>query len=357
MFRKSLIKPDGRSLQLYSRKEIKNQIVATNPKHGPIDAKPHLRWHPLRKEWVIYASHREGRTFLPPPEYSPLNPSNDPGFPTELPKGDYEVAVFENLYPSMKLFNEETKFTKFQASEGQCEVIVFTQESQSHFKNLDTEHIQLILEVLAERTQVLAKDKRIKYVMPFENRGIEMGVTLHHPHGQIYAYSFIPPVVDQIEKSMKEYYIEKGNTLIHDMIINEIKTGERVILENDEMIAFIPECARYPYETWITSKKAHSWLHQLNADELFSLAHILKKIVTKYDNLWERPFPYLMIFYQAPVDEANYDHFHFYIQITPPYRGKDRLKFLAGTELGAGVFVNDSLPEEKAAELRAIKIE
>jgi UDPglucose--hexose-1-phosphate uridylyltransferase len=275
-----------------------------------------------------------------------------------MPVGDYEVAVFENLYPSMKLdLTEINKIDeKRRISLGACEVVVFTQDPLAHLKNLETSHIKLILEVLAERTQVLGQDKRIKYVMPFENRGVEMGVTLHHPHGQLYAYPFIPPVVQTIDKSMREHFQDKGSTLLHDMIINELKNGERIILENDHAIAFIPECARYPYETWISCKKPHSWLFQLDQDELLGMADILKKLVTIFDKLWDRTFPYLMIFYQAPLDDDNYDYFHFYIQITPPYRSRERLKYLAGTELGAGVFVNDSLPEDKAAELRSVKI-
>lgn len=169
-----------------------------------------------------WPAHREGRTFLPPTEYSPLNPSNNPKFPTELPVGDYEVAVFENLYPSMKLGVEMFEINSGKKpSEGECEVVVYTQDPSTHLRNLDVGHIKLILEVLAERTTVLGKDKRIKYVMPFGNRGVEMGVTHHHPHEQIYAYPFIPPIVQTFQTSMNEYYHEKGRTLLHDMILEE----------------------------------------------------------------------------------------------------------------------------------------
>jgi len=358
MYKKHLKKPDGRALYLYSNTPIADDIVPTNPVNNGPRATPHQRWHPLRKEWVIYASHRQDRTFLPPKNYSPLAVSINKDFPTEMPVGDYEVAVFENLFPSLNLTTEEAPklSVKTQPSKGVCEVVVFTQDPESSLGSLPRKRIELILEVIAERTLELGKNPEVQYVLPFENRGTEMGVTLHHPHGQIYSYSFIPPVQAEFLKSMEEHWNETGGGLIEEIIKNEKEDGRRIIIETDSIICFIPAFARYPYETWITPKRRIQFMHELTKIELYELSSVLKELLTKFDNLWQKPFPYLMTINQAPV-KGNYPYAHFFFQITPPYRTKDRLKYLAGTELGAGIFVNDSLPEEKARELKDIVVE
>lgn len=359
MFKKTLKKPDGRTLNLYSRNPIPEGIVATNPNHEDINATPHMRWHPLRQEWVIYASHRQNRTFLPPKDYSPLAISTMKDFPTEMPQGNYEMAVFENLFPSMN-FNTAAApklGVDTKPSTGICEVVVFTQDPDSSLGDLPLSRVHLVLQVWADRTKELGAKDVIEFVMPFENRGIEMGVTLHHPHGQIYAYSFIPPVQALIMKSMSDFYQKNKKSLLEDMIQTESREGTRVLFETEHAIAFIPVCARYPYETWIAPKKSTAFLHELTKEQMHDLALVLKTVLMKFDKMWDKPFPYLMTLFQAPTDGAAHPDKHLHFLITPPYRTKDRLKFLAGTELGAGVFVNDSLPEEKAAELKAINVE
>lgn len=359
MFRKTLKKPDGRTLHLFSRNPIPEGIVPTNPKHDDINATPHMRWHPLRQEWVIYASHRQNRTFLPPKNYSPLAVSTMKDFPTEIPEGNYEIAVFENLFPSMNFHTTPGPklSVETQPSTGICEVVVFTQDPEASLGDLPLSRVLLVLEVWANRTKELGNIKEIQYVMPFENRGVEMGVTLHHPHGQIYAYSFIPPVQTLIIKSMKDFYLTKKKSLLEDMIETESKEGTRVLFETEHAIAFIPVCARYPYETWIAPKKSRAFLSELTKEEMHDLALVLKTVLMKFDKLWDRPFPYLMTLFQGQTDGESHPDQHLHFLITPPYRTRDRLKYLAGTELGAGVFVNDSLPEEKALELKAVKVE
>lgn len=359
MFKTTLKKPDGRSLYLYSSRPIPEGIVPTNPAGDGPKATPHMRWHPLRQEWVIYAAHRQNRTFLPPKDYSPLSVSKSSDFPTEMPEGDYEVAVFENLFPSMNLTTEETPRLSVPTAPatGVCEVIVFTKDPDSSLGALPLPRIQLVLEAIGERTIELAKHEKVHYVMPFENRGVEMGVTLHHPHGQIYAYSFIPPVQAKMLESMKRHFDQHGEGLLQRIIKDEQSEDKRVIHESKHTIAFLPIFARYPYETFIVPKRPVQYLFELNQEELKDLALTLKTVLMKFDALWDRPFPYLMTFFQAPVDGAHYPEAHLCFQITPPYRTRDRLKYLAGTELGAGVFVNDSNPEDKALELKAVKVE
>ncbi len=234
MFKKILTKPDGRALYLYSRKEIPDNIIATSPKHEGMKASPHMRWHPLRREWVIFAGHRQNRTFLPPKDFSPLSVSKNPDFPTEMPVGDYDVAVFENLFPSMNETTTEAPELGVPTApaKGICEVVVFTQDSDSSLGELPLDRVELVLKVWAERTVELAKHESIHYVMPFENRGVEMGVTLHHPHGQIYAYSFLPPVQERVLESMKAH--PRGK-LLEEIIQSEMKNKERVIVETENI--------------------------------------------------------------------------------------------------------------------------
>jgi UDPglucose--hexose-1-phosphate uridylyltransferase len=316
-----------------------------------------MRWHSLRQEWVVYASHRQNRTFLPPKDYSPLAVSLNPDFPTEMPAGEYEVAVFENLFPSLSPGAKEAPelIVPSRPADGSCEVVVFTQDADASLGGLPLAHIEMVLKVFAERTKAMAA-KNIAYALPFENRGVEMGVTLHHPHGQIYGYPVVPPVPAQMAASMASHWRNTGRGLLADQLAEEERDGRRMIVKGEEASAFIPVCARYPYETWIMPHRPVAYLDELRDSELASLARTLKTMLLKLDGLWQRPQPYLMLFYQAPCDGAAHPEFHSHIQIYPPYRSKDRLKFLAGTELGGGMFVNDSLPEEKAAELQAVEV-
>lgn len=357
MYKKTLQKPDGRSLYLYSDSPIQDDIVPVNPVNDGQRPSPHQRWHPLRREWVIYASHRQNRTFLPPKDYSPLAVTKSKDFPTEMPQGNYQVAVFENLFPSLNMMTEEAPALSVptQPSKGICEVVVFTQDPDSSLGHLPRKRIELILRVLGERTKELGKNELIKYVLPFENRGVEMGVTLHHPHGQIYSYSFIPPVQERFLESMKKYWEENQRGLLEKIIQDEKEDGSRVIIETEHVICFIPVFARYPYETWITTKRRIGFIHEMTDEEYLDFSSVLKSLLLKFDNLWQRPFPYLMTINQAPL-KGKHEYAHLFFQLTPPYRTKDRLKFLAGTELGAGIFVNDSLPEEKARELKDVEV-
>ena len=359
MIRKDFVKPDGRKLQLYSRRPISDSIQATNPPHADYTPDPQMRWHPLRGEWVIYAAHRQERTFLPPKEYSPLAVTKSPAFPTELPAGDYDIAVFENLFPSLSPFASTAPklASETKPAKGVCEVVVFTQNPDISLGLLSVDEIKLVLEVLGDRTRELGARPEIQYVLPFENRGVEVGVTLHHPHGQIYSYPFIPPVPHRMCALQKSYFEKHQHTLLEKFIKDEETDGRRILINENLVQAFVPSCARYAYETWIVPKRPVSWIYEMNDAELTAMAKALKTILLKFDKMWDKPFPYLMAFYQAPTDGLKHSDVHAHIQIYPALRSKDKLKFLAGTELAGGVFVNDSFPEDKAAELRNIVVE
>lgn len=358
MYSQKLLKPDGRKLTLYSRSPIEEGIKAPSPSDEPIQANPHLRWHPLRGEWVAYASHRQGRTFMPPPEYNPLAPTSDPKFPTELPQGRYDVAVFDNRFPSMIVGASDPPISIVDTlpANGACEVVVFTQDPHAYLSTLPLDHLELLLQVWGDRTRVLGEYPQIKYVLPFENKGVEMGVTLLHPHGQIYAYPFVPPVPARMLEMQQAYYQEHQRGLLQDLIQKEIQDNQRIIYLDEEAIAFVPACARYPYEVWVAPIEPVATLLELTEKQRKGLARALKTVTQKYDGLWNRPFPYLMAWFQAPTDGNPHPEAHLHAEFYPPYRTSDRLKYLAGTELAASMFANDALPEEKAKELQAVVV-
>lgn len=353
-----LVKPDGRKLTLYSRQPIDPAIQAPSPGNEPIQASPHLRWHPLRGEWVAYASHRQGRTFMPPPEYNPLAPTIDPHAPTELPQGRYDVAVFENRFPSMIPSAHDAPQTIVETlpANGACEVVVFTQDPNTSLSQLPLDHLDLLLQVWGDRTRVLGSQPQIQYVLPFENKGVEVGVTLHHPHGQIYAYPFVPPVPTRMLEQQQIYYDKHQRGLLQDLIQNEIEDAQRILYRDDEAVAFVPVCARYPYEVWVAPIQPVATFMNLSASQRSSLAKALKTVTLKFDGLWQRSFPYLMAWFQAPIDGRLHPEAHLHAEFYPPYRTCDKLKYLAGTELAAGMFANDALPEEKAKELQAVAV-
>ncbi len=316
-----------------------------------------LRWNPLLGEWLATATVRQDRTFLPPKDFCPLCPTKPGGFPTEIPAPDYDIVVFENRFPSLSLNPPEPAiagddFYKTEKSFGQCEVVVYTPNHNSSLAREPVEQIYKLVQVWCDRFRDLAAYEFVKHVFIFENKGEAIGVTLNHPHGQIYAYPFIPPKIErQIEQSRK-HFSETKRHLFDDIIAAEKKDGRRIVAENDSFVAYVPFFARYPYETHITAKRNVPDLTRFSNDERMDLAEILKQILAAFDRLFDVSFPYIMALQQAPTDGENYEFYRFHIEFYPPLRTATKLKYLAGSESGAGMFINDTLPEEKAAELR-----
>jgi UDPglucose--hexose-1-phosphate uridylyltransferase len=359
MHKRILIKPDARQLTLYGRRPIPEGLCAPSPSVVPHRPTAHLRWHPLRGEWIAYASHRQNRTFLPPPEYSPLASSCDEINPTEVPEGDYDVAVFDNLFPALTRHAADPPdlIVPTRPGLGACEVVVFTQDPASSLGRLPLWHIELIVDVWADRYEELSRRDDVEYVFPFENRGVEVGVTLHHPHGQIYAYPFVPPVPARELEQQRAFYDRERRGLVQDLIERECREGTRMLYEGSEAVAFMPVCARYSYEVWVAPRRPAASFAGLNAAERRDFARALKTVLLKFDGLWNRPFPYILAFHQAPADGQAHPEAHLHGEFYPALRMPDRLKYLAGSEIGAGVFTADTLPEEKAAELRAVVID
>ena len=317
-----------------------------------------LRWHPLLGEWVATATHRQNRTFLPPPDFCPLCPTRDPALPTEIPAEDYDIVVFENRFPSLSSTPPEPAIEgsgmfAVRPAIGVCEVIVYSPVHTTTLARESLEKIDRLIQVWIDRTRELASLDLVDYVFIFENKGEQIGVTLHHPHGQIYAYPFIPHVLERELAGFRAHREQTGNCLLCDVIDKERADGRRVVAENDSFIATVPFFARYPYEIHIMSRRHFGLLTEIDRKERLELALMLKMILVAYDKVFDISFPYIMALHQAPTDGAEHDY-HFHIEFYPPLRTATKLKFLAGSEAGAGMYINDTLAEEKAIELRAL---
>jgi UDPglucose--hexose-1-phosphate uridylyltransferase len=315
-----------------------------------------LRWHPLLGEWVATATDRQERTFFPPDGYCPLCPTAAGGFPTEVPAPEYDIVVFENKFPSLQQHPpapsvEGTALEPVAPARGACEVVLYTPDHHATLAEATVERIEHLIRVWRDRTRELGARDDIAHVFPFENKGAEIGVTLDHPHGQIYAYPFVPPVVAAEIARAVSHRSETGRCLFCDVRDREIDDGRRLLARENGWVAYVPFFARYPYETHLVATRCVRALPDLDRSEVRGLALLLKRVLIGFDGLFARSFPYVMAVHQGPSKgDAPY---HLHLEFYPPLRSATRIKYLAGSESGAGMFINDTLPEETAARLRA----
>jgi UDPglucose--hexose-1-phosphate uridylyltransferase len=317
-----------------------------------------LRWHPLLQEWVITSTERQDRTFLPPKDYCPLCPERPGGAPTEIPESTYRVVTFLNKFPSLrpdppKPAVEPAEIYPVEPAQGVCEVVVYTPEHDSTLTQRSVDEIEELIYVWRDRYTELAALDYVRYVYIFENKGEAIGVTLNHPHGQLYAFPFIPPRLERELSAQQEHRDRTGRCLVCDIVATERAEPRRLVLESESFYAGIPFYARYPYEVHVWAGRHRASLAELSGAEVRDLARTLKRVMLKYDNLWGLSMPYMMILKQLPTDGRGPEADHFRIEFYPPLRTATKLKYLASVESGAGTFINDTLAEEKAAELRA----
>ena len=317
-----------------------------------------LRWDPTLKEWVAYATHRQDRTFLPPAEYCPLCPTEPGGFPTEVPRESYDIVVFENKFPSYAPDAPEpdepgTVLTPTAPGRGVCEVVLYSEDHGATLAGMSEERIRNLVEVWADRYEELGARKEVEYVFIFENKGEAIGVTLHHPHGQIYGYPFVPPRPAKELGAARDHRGAHGSCLHCDLLAEEHADGRRVLYKGEHFTAFVPFYAHYPYEVHLYTRRCVPSMAELEAPEHRDLARVLKKLLTGYDALFGFSLPYMMVMHQAPTDGRDHGGVaHFHVEFYPPNRTAEKLKYLAGSETGAGAFIMDALPEDTAAELR-----
>jgi UDPglucose--hexose-1-phosphate uridylyltransferase len=350
---------DGRYVLLYAFDRAAPAIVDTAEEPRPHEHLE-LRWNQLVAEHVVISTGRQERTFLPPDEHCPLCPTIPGGLATEIPAADFEIAVFENRWPSFRLdaprVDLGSPLDRRRPARGSCEVIVYAPEHSATLRTLSQSRVRQLVDVWCDRYAELSSMPEVAYVFIFENRGREIGVTLTHPHGQIYAFPYVPPRVQREQHVAFEHHEHYQRCLVCDMTAAERATGDRILAEADGFVAYVPFAARVPYEVHVVATEHRESLLELTASERDGLAAILRDVQARYDGLWGFPMPYTMSMHQRATDGVERPGEHLHIEFMPPYRSRDKLKYLAGVETGAGTFINDTSPEEKAAELRALTL-
>ena len=351
---------DGRTISYYDSKEV-NRNATDQRKDEAQPGIGHLRLDPLVNEWVSVASHRQHRVFLPPKDLCPLCASTNEKL-TEIPDNNYEVVVFGNRSPALTTPNSNWQLpeiigidTPNADAAGACEVICYTSDHGASFAKLPEKQIRTVLEAWKDRDNALSKLPFIKHIFPFENRGEEVGVTLSHPHGQIYAYSFLPPRIEKMLEAANAHLAKTGRVLLDDVIAREIKDSKRIISQNAEWIAYVPFAARYPFEIHLAPKRGVAGMSELDEAQSTAFPAIAKEILTRLDGVFGIEMAYIASWYQAPV-KVGRESMRLHWQIVSVRRQPGKLKYLSGSESAMGAFIMDLEPEQSAQQLKDVKI-
>jgi UDPglucose--hexose-1-phosphate uridylyltransferase len=355
MRRTSILLADGRELIHFDSDTAPIREAHDKRDLDPRDDAPDLRHDPLLDEWVSVAKHRLGRTFLPAPDDCPLCPSRSDHL-TEVPSEDYEVVAFENRFPSFTgvpvPWDEEGVFQHHPAW-GRCEVVCFTPDHDASFADLDHDRARLVVEAWADRTAELSATPGVEQVFVFENRGEAIGVTMRHPHGQIYAYPFVTPTTRAQLDAAERHQHRTGCNLYDDVVAAELTDGRRVVLESEHWVAFVPFAARWPVEVHLYPRRRVADLAALDSPERDDLADVYLELLRRGDAFFGIALPYIAAWHQAPVRERR-DLGALHLELFSVQRSADKLKYLAGSESAMGAFVNDREPEAIAARLREV---
>lgn len=358
--KRATVMADGRELIYYDDPgtSLPEERLADTRSLDPRPPVAEMRQDVLTGEWISIAAARQKRAFLPPAELDPLAPQSATN-PSEVPSR-YDVAVFENKSPSFgpEIGDEATapqdalaSLTRIQwgrrrPSIGRCEVVCFSPDTTGSFASQSLTRARTIIEAWADRVTALSALPGVQQVVPFENRGEAIGVTLHHPHGQIYSYPYVTPKTSALLRSIDNY----DGDLFADILARE-QSGDRVLLRGEHFTAFVPFAARWPIELHMLPHRHVPDIAGLTADERDELAVLYRRLLRAVDALYDTPTPYISAWHQAPV-HTHRDSVRLMLQITSIRRGADRLKYLAGSESAMGAFIGDIPPETQAENLR-----
>jgi UDPglucose--hexose-1-phosphate uridylyltransferase len=347
---------DGRDILYFDERPTTNERVDRRTLSS-VSARPSIRYDPLTGEWVTIAGHRQDRTHLPAQHDCPLCPSRD-GRATEIPASDYDVVVFENRFPSYARLphsgsGDELADDRFsqRPGVGRCEVICFTSDHDASFSQLSAARVRTVLEAWIERTHALSQLRDIEQVFCFENRGEEIGVTLSHPHGQIYGYPFLTPRTERSLTLARDHQHRTGRNLFADNLAAELASSERVVHQSAHWSAFVPFAARWPVELHLYPHRHLPDLPALTEAERADLCEIYPRLLRRAEVAFGSPLPYIAAWHQAPVRHGR-DLAYLHLQLFSIRRAPGKLKYLAGSESAMGAFINDRAPEETARILR-----
>ena len=355
--------------------EVTRELVDHRDLPGSV-TESEMRRDPLTGEWITYAAHRNNRTFMPPANENPLAPTTPGNLPTEIPASDYDVVVFENRFPSFSTriampedpadylwtVDGEDLFPRRPAA-ARCEVICFTPDATASLKDLPVSRIRTVVEAWTHRTAALSQIDGVVQVAPFENRGEEIGVTLQHPHGQIYSYPYLPPRTRSVLSNARDHRARTGRDLFEDVLAAELRSGERVVLATDLYTLFVPAGAKWPLEVMLVPNRPVGDFTDLTEEEREELPVLLKALFTAVDHYFDgvEKTPYIAGWNQVPVqsrltgeDESLRGEGRLHLQVFSLMRSPNRMKFLAGSESAFGAWISDTTPETIAQRMREI---
>nr|AGC24261.1 PrlG [Nonomuraea spiralis] len=357
--------PDGRELIYYdTRDDVVRDPVDPRPATAPART-TEIRYDALREEWVLIAAHRQGRTHHPPTEECPLCPS--PEGNSEIMADDYQVAVFENRFPALAGDGDaESARERLHAlrrpgqawraapGAGRCEVVCFSADHDRSFADLPAEQVSLVLDVWTDRTAELSHLPGVEQVFLFEDRGKETGMSLVHPHGQIYAYPFVTPRTRRVLAAVAGHRSATGRNLFDDLVAAESSDGRRLVVEAEHWTAFVPYAAHWPYEVHLYPRRRVPDLTGLDDAARAEFPGVYLDLLRRFDRLFGAagPAPYISSWIQAPISDR--EEFALHLELFTVRRTPAKLKHLAGSELLMDVFVNEIPPESAAARLREL---
>jgi UDPglucose--hexose-1-phosphate uridylyltransferase len=362
---------DGRELMYFGSVPDRPEDYPDRRPLPRVPAGSQARWDWLLGEWVAVAGHRQDRTFQPGADQCPLCPSKS-GTLTEIPAPDYEVAVFENRFPVFagdaaadggptggeltarpRPGGGADRLLAARPAVGRCEVVCFSPRHTASFSELSAAQATTVMAAWADRSEVLGRLPGVAQVYCFENRGAEIGVTLSHPHGQIYAYPYVTPRTDRMLTSCASYRHETGRNLFDDLIGAELADGTRVVAAGSRWVAFVPHAARWPFEVHFYPRRRVPGLPALDDRERAEFCELYLDTLRRFDRLFDRPAPYISAWHQAPVGQPA-EGFALHLELFTIRRAPGKLKYLAGSESGMGAVTQDIAPETAAARLREL---
>ncbi len=352
---------DGRELIYFDDTAGTSRDIA-DPRDLPVvENLSQIRYDALLGEWVGIAGHRQTRTYQPPPDQCPLCPSTAANA-SEIPASTYDVAVFQNRFPSFVGSGPDAESSPAglfdtRPGVGRCEVVCFTSEHTATFSHLPLARVRTVIEALIDRTAALSAQPGVAQVYCFENRGAEIGVTLEHPHGQIYGYPYVTPRTAQMLACAHRHRAATGRNLFADIVSGELADGSRVVAQNQHWVAFVPFASRWPIEVQVFPRRRLPDLMALSDDEKDALPPIHLEVLHRMEGLFDDTLPAITGWHQAPVGPGeDRDEFWLHLQIFSIRRAPGKLKYLAGSESGMGAWVSDVTPEATACRLRDVEV-
>jgi len=349
---------DGRELIYFDETPDAARILVDERDLPAVIHGSQVRYDAITGEWVGIAGHRQTRTYHPPANACPLCPST-PTNASEIPSADYDVVVFENRFPSFSGTGpvaQDGNLFDVRDGNGRCEVVSFSSDHDATLSTLPVSRMQTVIAAWTDRTAALSARPGVEQVFCFENRGVEIGVTLAHPHGQIYGYPFVTPKTAAAIRTARAHREKTGNNLFGDMVAGELAEGARIVSQNDGWVAFVPFAARWPVEVHLYPRRQRADLTELTGPERRDLAELYLDVIRRMERVFDDTLPAITGVHQAPV-HIDRDDYWLHLEVFSIRRAVGRLKYLAGSESAMGAFVNDITPEIAAQRLRDVQLE